>query len=427
MKQKLTLFSMVSAALLLFSCNKDEAPAPQEEPSAGTPAAFTTQITRASGTAWDADDEIGIYMKTAGAILSTTSVQAGNMKHTTPGDGRFSFASPENTIYFPADGSNVDFIAYYPYTTTITDYKYPVELGGNQAGRLPRIDLMYSNNLVNKNKDSEDLTLGFNHQLALLELKITDQGGKSLMGMAVTITGMKTKSSFSLIDGTFTDDPASVRDIIAQTSVHNTLATAEALILPVTGLTGAKVTFNVPSHGKTYTWDIPANQEYKSGNQYSYEIEILSDGLKVLNSKSTIAGWINNPSGTVKVGEEGEQGGLGTQSSPYIVSQLAGKVNEAGKWVTGYIVGSTAKTRAFGTPSTENILIAATATESDEANCIPVDISASAVKANLDIVANPSLIGKPIKIQGDIVDNIFSYTLSLTNITAQEGGATPHP
>lgn len=424
MKLKNTFILAAFSSMLLFSCTKNEGS--QAGKFDGIPVTFGSELgTRASGDVWGTGDAIGIYMKTAGSALSAGSVKAENKKHTTPGNGKFSFASPTDAIYFPGDGSNVDFIAYYPYQSTITDFKYPVNVGGNQKDRLPALDLMYSNNLTNKNKTTSDVTLGFYHELAMIELYITDQSGKNLDGTIVTISGMKTQTSFSLIDGTFTDVAGSEGDIIASISANNTQATAQAIILPVASITGAKITFNIPSHGKTYTWDIPANQEYKGRNKYTYDVEVRSDGFIVFNPESNITDWRDNPGGTIQVGEDNDWG-AGTQSDPYVVSQLIGRVGETGKWVTGYIVGSTTKTKAFGA-STDNILIAATPTETDENNCIPVDISSSAVKANLDIVANASLIGKAVKIQGDIVDNIFGNTLSMTDIVAQEGGVDPTP
>lgn len=430
MKMRRVFLLAMLPSLFFFACSDDDAVKGKFD---GKPVRFNSGIqgqSRASGTQWDQADAIGIYMKTSGAELSTTSTLAGNMKHTTVGSqGEFVYASPQDAIYFPADGSKVDFLAYYPYQQTITDFNYPVNVSGDQNGKFPDIDLMYSNNETGKNQSADDVSLQFVHKLATIYLDVADKGGKSLAGMKVTITGMKTKSSFSLATGTFTDDGTSVGNIIGETKATNNRAIVEAIVLPVDALSGAKVLFDIPSHGKTFEWEIPANQKYESGNRYSYEVEVKAEGgLIVLNPSSNITDWTNNDGGKIILGEDEEPTGDGTQGKPYVVSQIVeAKVGETQKWVEGYIVGSTAKTRAVGTPSTENILISATAGETDEANCIPVDISSSAVKDNLDIVTNADLIGKKVKVQGDIVNDIFGGTLSLTNITAQEGGADPGP
>lgn len=245
MKSKNVFFLTALSSLFLFSCSDDDNDVKGKFD--GKPVKFNSEVvkqTRASGTQWGVADAIGVYMKTAGQALSSTSALAENKKHTTPGNGTFAYATPEDAIYFPADGSRVDFIAYYPYQTTITDYKYPVDVSGDQKDRLEKIDLMYSNDVTGKNIDADDVTLGFTHQLATIVLDIADKKGKDLSGMIVTITGMKTKSSFSLADATFADDNESVANIIAVTETNNSRAASQAIILPVKGLNGAKITWH---------------------------------------------------------------------------------------------------------------------------------------------------------------------------------------
>jgi len=423
------LLTMLSS-LFIFGCNDDDTVKGKFD---GKPVRFNTEIsgqTRASGTQWDNEDAIGIYMKKSGEALSTGSALAENKKHTTVGgNGEFVFATDADKIFFPETG-NVDFIAYYPYQTPITDFKYPVNVGGSQTGKFKDIDLLYSDNETGINNSANSVNLQFAHKLATISLDVTEKGGKSLSGMVVTIKGMKTRSSFSLVDGTFADDASSVANIIAVvTNVNGNTANADAIVLPVTGLTGAKIEFNIPSHGKTYEWDIPANQNYASGNRYTYEVEVKSEGgVNVVNPESSITDWTNNNAGKIEIGEGGEEeGGDGTESKPYNVGQLAAKVGETAKWVEGYIVGSPTFARAIGTPSSDKILLAATADETDESKCIPVDIESSAVKANLDIIAYPTLVGKQVKLQGNIVDNLFGNNVSMTSITAQQGGEDPGP
>lgn len=424
MKVKNALFLTMLSSLLLFSCNNDDNEVKGNFD--GKPVKFSTQIanqTRVVGSTWEEGDAIGIYMTATGTPLSPTCL-AINKKHATTGNGEFAFSTPSDAVYFPSDGSSVDFVAYYPHQTTITDLKYSVNVGGNQSGKLAALDLMYSNDLVNKNKTSQDAVLGFSHQLTLLSLKLDNKSGASLDGMTVTLTGLKTKADFSLIDGSLVVDASSTGNIIAHTDVTKNLS--EAVLIPETAINGAKMEFNIPGLGKTFTWDIPANQNFDAKTKYTYDVEIKSEGLLV--ASSNITNWTDKPGGTIVIGDDGEeQVGDGTQSNPYTINQLSAKVGETGKWIKGYIVGSTAKTRAVGTPSKENILIALTAGETNEDNCIPVDISDSPVKENLDIVTYGSLIGKEIKVQGDIVNDKFGGILSVINVIAQEGGATPTP
>jgi hypothetical protein len=422
MKIKSLLLTSAIFALSLASCSNDD-----DKGYSGdrTPILFNSTVegsvtskTKASNDQWDNPDYIGVFMKT-GTGLGTIVDGADNKKYSTPGTGSFAPANPAtDAIYFPDNGSNVDFISYYPHVQTLTNYIYKVDVGTQTSQEA--IDLLYSNNATGHSKDNSTVNLNFKHQLSKVVFTISAGNGiTDLTGLVVTMKGMNTKADYDLATGTRSNESA-VADIVTKTTITGTQAVAEAIVIPMDGATGRTVTFALPSG--TFTWDVPATETFQLGKKNSYTVELKRGGSTSVTPTGTIEDWGIGSSENIVL-DLGE-GGDGTQASPYTVSQLATKVGETGKWVTGYIVGSTSKTKAFGTPSTENILIAATATETDETNCIPVDISSSAVKANLDIVANADLIGKQVKIQGDIVNDIFSNTLSMTNITAQEGGAT---
>lgn len=433
MKIKNAFFLTLLSSTILFSCQDDDNEIKGKFD--GKPVKFNSEIekqTRASGITWDTADAIGVYMKTAGQELSATSTLAENKKHTTPGDGTFSFATQENAIYFPEDGSNVDFIAYYPYQTTITDFKYSVDLSGDQTGRLTEIDLMYSNDVTGKNKDADDVILGFSHQLANITLNITDQSGSNLSGLKVTITGMQTKSSFSLVNGVLSNDDNSLAEIIAETRAENSRAVSEAIILPVNALNGAKITFEVPSHNKTYSWDIPANQEYKAKHRYTYDVEIKSDGAVVLNPSSNITNWVDVPGGKIELeGGTDPVPGDGTKENPYTTSQLQDKVGENGKWAKGFVVGVVTQTRASGSfepPFTikTNILLAENTNEKDLTNCFIVElVDGTDIQKSLNLVDNEDLLGKEVKIEGNITGSVSGIAVGITAVTAQEGGNKP--
>ena len=97
--------------------------------------------TRATGSSWDPNDNIGIYMKKADEILSLSSVlnEADNVAYTTEGDGRFKPGNQDNAIFLPNDGTSVDFIAYYPQKE-ISGFMYKVDIT-NQSS-LKAIDLL---------------------------------------------------------------------------------------------------------------------------------------------------------------------------------------------------------------------------------------------------------------------------------------------
>lgn len=113
-------------------------------------------------------------------------------------------------------------------------------------------------------------------------------------------------------------------------------------------------------------------------------------------------------------------GGEGTESKPYTVSdvialnpQSTSDPVKSGVWTQGYIVGwadmSTvyyinAETARFTTPATlaTNILLADNAGEKDVTKCIGVQLPSGAVRTALNLMNNPSNLGKQVMIKGDI-------------------------
>ncbi|MDD4698333.1 MAG: fimbrillin family protein, partial [Fermentimonas sp.] len=113
--------------------------------------------TRATSTAWDNGDAIGIYMKPTGQSLNNTNSLADNIRYVTDGTGAFVAANLDSTICFPENGDDVDFIAYYPKKDNITDFIYPVDL--NNQSIQSEIDLMFADNVVGRNFMTPDIDL----------------------------------------------------------------------------------------------------------------------------------------------------------------------------------------------------------------------------------------------------------------------------
>lgn len=422
MKIRNILVATILSAFAFMSCSDDD-PNVYTGSSAITFDASVGEMSeikaRMVGTSWDANDAIGIYMKKTGQGLPGNIVNsAENIKHTTPGGGsnKFSPANLAQGLQFPEDGSYVDFIAYYPYTTAITSYVYKVDVSSQTS--QPAIDLIYSNNAVNQNNSSPiNVGLQFSHQLTKLVVNVkAGNGVSSLDGLITTVTGLNTKADFSL-DNAVLSSLSGVADIQLKTSTNGTQKLSEAIIIPSSG---AGRTFVFALGSQVFKWSIPDATVFEAGKRYTYDAVLSVDGVTILEPEGTITDWEDVPSQTIV--PELQEDGDGSQANPYSVSQALAKTGETGTWVTGYIVGSTNKTRAIGTPSTENILLATTADETDESKCIPVDISSSAVKEYLDIIASPDLVGAKVKVQGDIVNNIFGGVVAMTNIIAQEGG-----
>lgn len=230
---------------------------------------------RAQGNSWDAQDSIGVFMKQAGQALSGASVIDGaeNKKYITTGSGDFSSFSENDRIYYPSGSVNVDFIAYYPYSHGIKNYIVPVDISDQKSQEA--IDLLYSDNIKDINKNSSKaMALRFNHQLVKIRLNISLQDGSRIPdGLEVTISGMKTKASFALNNGTLSVDASSGKDIPVKVISGSTGTVAEAIVFPQEAMGSRVIKLTAPTIG-SYTWNIPATEQYEKGKKYTYNITL---------------------------------------------------------------------------------------------------------------------------------------------------------
>ncbi|MFV0391611.1 MAG: DUF6359 domain-containing protein [Paludibacteraceae bacterium] len=143
--------------------------------------------------------------------------------------------------------------------------------------------------------------------------------------------------------------------------------------------------------------------------------------------------------------------GDGTSGNPYTVADVFALNNsETGPyWVTGYIVGvptsggsgslTSVQTTA---PFTSNsaIALAASASETDPVNMIPIQLPSSSIRDGLNLQDNPSHLGKGVKVLGDLIayftapgvkntsdyvldpsTGIFDKNLNIDNIFVSDG------
>ncbi|MEZ0450640.1 fimbrillin family protein [Sphingobacterium thalpophilum] len=300
------LLFLATAAAVTSACQK--APLPEQDITKAVTFSSTisNQVsTKAAGDKWEANDAIGVFMK-AGSGLS--NVLAGNKQYvTTNGDGNFSAGSATEEILYPSDGSSVDFIAYYPYQSTISNGIYPVDI--SDQTQQNKIDLLYANNVAGVNKNNPDAQLQFSHKLSKVNLTVTaGKGVSTLTGLTVTYNGFNTTASFDLATGTLTaaGNPAAIS---AKTVAAASSTMAEAILLPVANVTNAKVEFKIGS--ETYTWTLPSTTSYEAGKKYTYNITLQEEAGNntAVVASGNITDWTDIPSGSYTIGKDEDNGG----------------------------------------------------------------------------------------------------------------------
>ncbi|MGC3976768.1 MAG: DUF6359 domain-containing protein [Paludibacteraceae bacterium] len=111
---------------------------------------------------------------------------------------------------------------------------------------------------------------------------------------------------------------------------------------------------------------------------------------------------------TVNINDTGE----GSKDNPYsvetAVSKSSGdkdKIDVAGVWVKGFIVGHyNSDTKAVETTDADgyNLVIATSASETDKTKMVCVQLPAGDIRNALALKDNPTLLGKEVKVHGDI-------------------------
>lgn len=286
--------AICAALLLLTGCGNDN-----ETETPGGDGRVALQVssgieTRATDTAWESGDAIGIYMLKAGT--TDISEEAENRRYFTADGGSAFTTTAEQTIYFPRDGSTVNFTAYYPHQETLTDGVFALDVS-NQTD-LSAIDLMTAAVVTTEaaplDKSHPEVAFTFRHRLTKLELKIAAGNGineADLKGLKVEVTRQRTLGSYDPLHEAFSVNRESENTVTMNTTADGTLA--QAILLPtVDGINpvilGREFLFTLKTTGEVFRWSVPDKKLFGQGDRNIYNITIDRTGLTVT---ATIADW----------------------------------------------------------------------------------------------------------------------------------------
>ena len=244
-------------------------------------------------------------MMNAGSGIEAATAQ--NKKYIAQTNGTLT-AAPGNGIYLPESG-NVDFIAYYPYTTSVSGNKLAVNV--SDQSNPAAIDLIYSNGTKGvAATTATTISLGFTHQLTKVTLNVTkDETIETLNGLGVNIKGISTEGEFNLADGTLTATAGTNnKDVAMYIDAQGTTATATAIILPTaasTDQTSLNLTFNL--NGQSFTHTISDASIFEKGTNVSFNAKLsINNGKPVVTvGNATINNWTEKPGGDINVDFDG--------------------------------------------------------------------------------------------------------------------------
>jgi hypothetical protein len=319
MKKTAIMMAALSLAVLM-SCDTGTGENTEQDSGERVAVSFSTGISaarsvgRAVGTAWDSDDAIGIFMlENGGAGIADN---ASNRKYVISDaeNGSFDPANEAATIYYPADGRNVGFIAYYPYASALQGFAYPVDVSDQTS--QAKIDLMTAARVNIQGRQPVELT--FKHRLARVELEIkpgTNLTDASLRGLQAAITGQQVTGSFDINTNTLSPSGAGDRSIPLKMAANG--KTGQGIILPGEAQAGRKFSFTLGS--RQFSFTIPAEDAFKTGTKNKYTITLKGSGpssspgdveLSVESAVSAvIEDWGEGITGEGEAEEEGGSGG----------------------------------------------------------------------------------------------------------------------
>jgi uncharacterized protein YdeI (BOF family) len=366
--------------------------------------------TRVSGSTWEKGDAIGVYMKKAGESLNS-AVLANNINYIYNDAGNFNPKDELETIYFPFNGSDVDFIGYYPFSEAVSNFTYPVKLTSQSNQAV--IDLMYSNNATAMNMSNPNVNMTFSHRLSKLELQIAHYRSLELEDLSVIITQVTTEASFDLANGILTPSSTEPKNIALHVSSDGSVAVAEAILLPGTDLSASELWFIIGNNEQIYRSSLTSimpRDTLAQSTLHSLNVTLFTDEEAAIVETVSITPWDTLPlvSDTANRTDSIPPEVKGLITAPYSVTEAQAAQGELAVWVKGYIVGAfDGSINKFVTDTTgqvrTNIALSDNMSETDISKMIPVNVTGSISDA-LNIVDNPGNINRLVLIKGDLAE-----------------------
>ena len=294
---KKTLLFGFALGLILSGCNKDE-----DLNNAGTNGvSFTSYMigSRATDTAWEPNDEIGVYMQNAGTEgYANVNVKYANSEADC---NKFTSTSP---ITYPEGGTGtVNFMAVYPYNGDIADGNYTFTLAD---GDLSENDIMYAS-APSIASGVTNVNLTFQHKLSKIILQLKDEQNNAVTGATVSIDNQCVSGALNVADGTVSvASDATYTSVLAFAEGEN--GQYEVIVIPDEGREGRSIVITT-TEGKTYrcpvgsiafgnsqkyTFPVSLQAPASSGGETIINLEMGSLNIDNWDEGKTV-GWIVSP------------------------------------------------------------------------------------------------------------------------------------
>lgn len=272
-------FSLAALAAVLVSCDSIEISVPQPEEQK-IPISISTTLTRATDSAFEAGDKVGIFVVNEPNALATSGNHVDNMG--------FTYSSkwtPDTPIYWLDQTTKADFYCYYPYAeaANTTAHAFATKANQSQLADYKASEFLWGKATgVAPTEEAVNITTNHTFSNALVILKPGDGFTEESLAAAtksVKICGVKTNATIDLATGV-----ATANGNATEVTPYLESGQYRALIVPQTTAEGALIVVTVD--GVDYT--LTRSMTFKANKQHKFTVTLnkVSNGVNV-----GIGGW----------------------------------------------------------------------------------------------------------------------------------------
>lgn len=274
------LFTVLAAIAAFVSCSKNTEEVVETPMSDKLPINISTTLTRATDSAFEVGDKVGIFVVNQPNALVASGNHVDNMG--------FSYSTtwtPDSPIYWLDKTTKADFYCYYPYAESVstTAHTFATKANQSQLADYKASEFLWGKTAgVTPTEEAVNITTNHTFSNALIILKPGDGFTEATLAAAtksVKICGVKTNASINLTTGV-----ATATGNTTEVTPYLDNGQYRALIVPQTTAEGALVVITVD--GVDYT--LSRAMTFKANKQHKFTVTInkVSNGVNV-----GIGGW----------------------------------------------------------------------------------------------------------------------------------------
>ena len=259
-----TIVLLASVATVLVSCHhhhdSDDEIVVEDEVSL-TEIKLNASIvtTRTSDVEWESGDLIGVYMFQAGTT-ELTDLGYDNTEYEADDDGKSSSFSPvydDQTAYYPEDGSEVDIIAYHPYSQSVANGVLDIDLSDQSDQKA--VDVMVSDLAESRSVEKYSASVVFYHKLVKLLFYISAGDGfdeANLEGLGIALTEQKVEGEIDVTDPDSEAEATSGSGETVEMYAESDGLSGEGIVFPSTDVDGMTVEVSNITGYEDFSFDL---------------------------------------------------------------------------------------------------------------------------------------------------------------------------